>query len=79
MDWIHSQARIGQISTLGKIFELETMVVDLFSRKEKPISRGAVIDLLTCSNYDYEPNTRCEWHDQQDTRFCALATVKKYW
>ena len=35
-------------------------------------------ELLNTTAYDYEPNTKCDWHEQREINHCSLATVNKY-
>ena len=35
--------------------------------------------MFLSSTFDYDPKVRCEWHEEEDSRICALATIKRAW
>ena len=35
-------------------------------------------ELIDTTAYDYELNTKCDWHEQREVNNCSLATVNKY-
>ncbi|KAK3107275.1 hypothetical protein FSP39_010906 [Pinctada imbricata] len=78
LGWIHSRACLGIPNRLKKVYELEGMVADLYAHKGTMISKSSVIDMLTTSTWDYEPKTRCFYHEELECKYCALAIVKRY-
>uniref|UniRef100_G1KVA0 Maelstrom domain-containing protein n=1 Tax=Anolis carolinensis TaxID=28377 RepID=G1KVA0_ANOCA len=57
---------------------VEELIVELYSQKlqEEP-SKTWVCSTLDASMWDYSANTRCQWHEEIDVIFCALATCKQ--
>ncbi|KAI0213529.1 maelstrom-like protein [Lamellibrachia satsuma] len=83
MDWLHAHACLGIPNRLHRLFILENMIVELYAHKltgetTPPPTRSAVVEMLTTSVFDYEANTRCPWHEEQQVRYCALGTVKRF-
>jgi len=59
------------------------MIVELYAHKltgdtTATPTRSAVVEMLTTSVFDYEANTRCKWHEEQQVKYCALGTVKRF-
>ncbi|XP_068733037.1 protein maelstrom homolog [Montipora capricornis] len=69
---------------LKKVYELEGLVCDLHahftaeSGSTMGISKSKATDLISSTIFDYEPNTRCDWHEKHEIKFCALGTVQRY-
>ncbi|KAK2566847.1 Protein maelstrom-like protein [Acropora cervicornis] len=69
---------------LKKVYELEGLVCDLHahftaeSGSTMAISKSKATDLISSTIFDYEPNTRCDWHEKHEIKFCALGTVQRY-
>ncbi|XP_031552805.1 protein maelstrom homolog [Actinia tenebrosa] len=66
---------------LKKVYELEGLITDLHSHiatEGQSISKAQATDLISTTVFDYEPGARCEWHDEQEVKYCALGTVKRY-
>ncbi len=76
------------------MFELELLMLTLDSISNRlypdngsdgvTASTGNIIsdyqatELLNTTAYDYELNTKCDWHEQREVNHCSLATVNKY-
>ena len=83
IDWLHAHACLNIPNRLHRLFFLETMIVELYKHKlagtTTPSSTSsAVVEMLTTSAFDYEVQTRCQWHEEEQVRYCALGTVKRY-
>ncbi|XP_042190658.1 protein maelstrom homolog isoform X2 [Callorhinchus milii] len=75
LNWLASKA--GTINPV-KVYELEELIVKLYEHKlmQTP-SKTRVERMMDVIVWDYAPNTRCKWHDEQDVVCCALAVAKK--
>ncbi|XP_008105915.1 protein maelstrom homolog isoform X2 [Anolis carolinensis] len=73
----HMAEEAGTVNHL-ELRNVEDLIVELYSRKlEKEPSKTWVCSTLDASVWDYSANTRCQWHEENDVLFCALATCKK--
>ncbi|XP_048588733.1 protein maelstrom homolog [Nematostella vectensis] len=81
LDWLARHAEMP--NKLRKVYELEGLICDLFSHVDQRseysgISKAQASDLLSSTVFDFEPGARCDWHEQQEVKFCALGTAKRY-
>nr|CAB3263593.1 protein maelstrom 2-like [Phallusia mammillata] len=80
LDWM--AARAGIANRLHKVFELEDIAVELFDHAgvTRP-SRTTIEDGCSSSMFDYESDTKCNYHDDIECIHCALLVAKKccYW
>ncbi|XP_063160495.1 protein maelstrom homolog [Candoia aspera] len=61
-----------------ELLSVEDLVVELHYHKlQKEPSKTWVCNTLDASIWDYSGSTRCQWHEENDIVFCALATCKK--
>ena len=79
---------------ITEVFELELLMVvlDSISNSLYPARHdngatpfaGSVIteyqatELFNTTAYDFEPNTKCDWHEQREVNYCSLSVVNKY-
>lgn len=54
------------------------MLIALAAKKSIDISFLSATDLLTSYHYDYTTNSRCDFHEDIGTHYCALGFVKRY-
>ncbi|XP_053771881.1 protein maelstrom homolog [Desmodus rotundus] len=60
------------------LLTVEDLVVGIYQQKFlKEPSKTWVRSLLDVAMWDYSSNTRCKWHEENDTLSCALAVCKK--
>ncbi|XP_033757847.1 protein maelstrom homolog [Pecten maximus] len=78
LEWVKGGAALGVPNRLKKVYELEGLVVELFGHIGPAPSKSSVIDMLTSSTWDYEPNTKCAFHEDLECKFCSLGIVKRY-
>lgn len=82
LQWLATKAEMP--NKLKKVYELEGLVCDLHSHfaaesgSTMGISKSKATELLSSTIFDYEPNSRCDWHEKQEVKFCALGTVLRY-
>ncbi|XP_036891032.1 protein maelstrom homolog isoform X1 [Sturnira hondurensis] len=61
-----------------ELLAVEDLVVGIYQQKFlKEPSKTWVRSLLDVAMWDYSSNTRCKWHEENDTLSCALAVCKK--
>ncbi|XP_045694319.1 protein maelstrom homolog [Phyllostomus hastatus] len=61
-----------------ELLTVEDLVVDIYQQKfYKEPSKTWVRSMLDVAMWDYSSNTRCRWHEENDTLLCALAVCKK--
>lgn len=60
-----------------KVYDLESLVVNLGKQSEVDYSIASANDLLTSYSYDYTANSRCTYHEDLGLKFCSLGIVKK--
>ncbi|XP_062983675.1 LOW QUALITY PROTEIN: protein maelstrom homolog [Elgaria multicarinata webbii] len=73
----HMAREAGTVNHL-ELLNVEDLVVELYCQKlQKEPSKTWVCNTLDASMWDYSGNTRCQWHEENDVLFCALATCKK--
>nr|XP_022328465.1 protein maelstrom homolog isoform X2 [Crassostrea virginica] len=78
LEWIHGRACLGIPNRLRKVYELEGMVTDLYQHIGLSVSKTRVIDMLTSSSWDYEPKTRCDYHEELECKYCSLGIIQRY-
>lgn len=78
LEWIHGRACLGIPNRLRKVYELEGMVTDLYHHIGKSVSKTRVIEMLTSSSWDYEPKTRCDYHEELECKYCSLGIIQRY-
>ena len=57
LSWLHQRAMCGPDSF--KLCFLEDLSLELFTHASKNVSESSILNMLTTSVFDYEPNTRC--------------------
>ncbi len=60
-----------------KIFDLESLVVNLGKHCDIEFSISSAKDLLTSYAFDYTPKSRCAFHEDLGITYCSLGLVKK--
>ncbi|KFV92563.1 Protein maelstrom, partial [Eurypyga helias] len=74
-------SRMASITGLESRLELlavEDLVVELYQKKyKKEPSKTWVCRELDVCLWDFSSNTRCKWHEENDTLCCALSSCKK--
>ncbi|KAK3718270.1 hypothetical protein QZH41_013179 [Actinostola sp. cb2023] len=80
LDWLAMYA--GMPNRLKKVYELEGLICDLYGHVSKAemqsISKSQATELISSTIFDYELGARCEWHESEEVKYCALGTVKRY-
>ncbi|XP_042316588.1 protein maelstrom homolog isoform X2 [Sceloporus undulatus] len=73
----HMAKEAGAVNNL-EILNVEDLIIELYYQKlQKEPSKSWVCNTLDAAMWDYSTNTRCQWHEENDVLFCALATCKK--
>jgi hypothetical protein len=57
---------------------LQTLVISLAAQRRSEISCNVATEILTSYQFDYAPESRCEFHEELGISFCALGYVKRY-
>ncbi|XP_056012960.1 protein maelstrom-like isoform X2 [Ostrea edulis] len=78
LEWIHGRACLGIPNRLKKVYELEGMVYDLYQHIGLSVSKTRVIEFLTSNSWDYEPKTRCDYHEELECKYCSLGIIQRY-
>lgn len=60
-----------------RIFDLESLVVNLGKRANIEYSTASAHDILTSYKFDYTPKSRCPFHEELGIINCSLGLVKK--
>ncbi|XP_057301629.1 protein maelstrom homolog [Hydractinia symbiolongicarpus] len=79
--WLAQNA--GRPNNLKRIYELEGLILDLdaYLRKQPQnfnASKQIATDLISSTIFDWDAGTRCKWHEENESKFCALGNVKRY-
>ena len=61
-----------------KIIDLQTLVMSLSAARQQEISCNVATEILTSYHYDFASNSRCEYHEELGTAYCALGFAKRY-
>ncbi|GAB1600194.1 protein maelstrom homolog [Argonauta hians] len=77
LDWIRDRSESAR-SEYIQLYALEKLVMDLFKHNGFPVAKYQILDMLTTTAFDYEPNTRCPWHEQASNIHCSLAIIRRY-
>ncbi|KAM6219001.1 protein maelstrom homolog isoform 3-T3 [Rhynchocyon petersi] len=79
VNWcLKHMAKASEIGHNLELLTVEDLVVGIYQEKFlKEPSKTWVRSLLEVAMWDYSSNTRCKWHEENDTLFCALAVCKK--
>ncbi|XP_052778388.1 protein maelstrom homolog [Mya arenaria] len=78
LEWIHGKARLGAPNRIRKVYEIEGLFQELHAHVGNQVSKALLIQSLTSSDWDYEPNTKCKYHDEKEVKDCSLGIVKRY-
>ncbi|OWF46797.1 protein maelstrom homolog [Mizuhopecten yessoensis] len=78
LEWVLGGAALGVPNRLKKVYELEGLVVELFAHIGPAPSKSSVIDMLTSSTWDFEPNTKCAFHEELECKYCSIGILKRY-
>ncbi|XP_052060350.1 protein maelstrom homolog [Mytilus californianus] len=78
LNWVHDKACLGYANRLRRVYNLEGLVQDLFGHIGHSVSETQVIDLMTAHTWDFEPKTRCDFHEELECKFCSLGLVNRY-
>jgi hypothetical protein len=52
--------------------------VSLIAKKDQELSYSSATEMLTAYNWDHSTGSRCEFHEEIGTKYCALAYTKRY-
>ena len=79
--WLARMA--GRPHQLKRIYELEGLILDLdFHFKGQPqdffVSKQMGTSLISSTMYDWDSDSKCKYHEENETRFCAKGYVYKY-
>ncbi|XP_011946507.1 PREDICTED: protein maelstrom homolog isoform X1 [Cercocebus atys] len=79
VNWcLKHMAKASEIRQDLQLLTVEDLVVGIYQQKFlKEPSKTWIRSLLDVAMWDYSSNTRCKWHEENDTLFCALAVCKK--
>ena len=77
LKFLHDSALARNEFPFKKIFDLETLVVNLGKHCNIDFSAGSAKDLLTSYAFDYTPKSRCAFHEDLGITQCSLGLVKK--
>ncbi|KAL4226483.1 hypothetical protein ACF0H5_014466 [Mactra antiquata] len=78
LDWIHSRACIGEPNVFHKVYEIESLLQELYAHIGEQASKTKCIERITSSEWDYEPKTRCPYHEELEVKDCSLGVVNRY-
>lgn len=82
INWLYDQCKHRKDhNNLSKIFELENMIkllCESIMPDDNPIEYKIIQQQLLSTFWDYYPETLCEYHTEQETKCCALFTVKRF-
>lgn len=78
LEWIHGRACLGEPNRIRRVYEVESLFQEMYAHVGEQVSKTQCIDRLTCSDWDYEPNTRCQYHEEKEVKHCALGVVNRY-
>lgn len=68
----------GQANRLSKVYQFENLAHALYDHAKLQIpSLNLIKEGCGSSLYDYECDTKCDYHDEIECLFCAVLTVKK--
>jgi len=73
----------GRPNQLKRLYELEGLILDLDAHlRGDPqsfiASKQAATDLLSSTMFDFDNGTRCDWHEENESKHCALGIVNRY-
>lgn len=60
-----------------EVLDITKLLYNIYIKVSKPTFVGLCLDKMSSSSLDYTPNTRCEYHEEKDCKFCAIALSKK--
>ncbi|XP_045165078.2 protein maelstrom homolog [Mercenaria mercenaria] len=78
LDWIHAKACLGEPNRIHKVYEIESLFHEMQAHVGNQVSKTCCIDSLTSSEWDYEPKTKCAYHEELEVKDCALGIVHRY-
>lgn len=78
LDWIHGKACLGEPNRIKKVYEIESLFHEMQAHIGNQVSKSSCIDSLTSSEWDYEPNIKCDYHEELEVKDCALGIVHRY-
>ena len=81
IEWLYDKAEMDPTSPNyleDKLYVLEDMMQDIYENVGHRVSQTSIFDLLTTSAFDFEPTTRCKFHEEEGIAVCALGTVKRF-
>ncbi|XP_071115806.1 protein maelstrom homolog isoform X2 [Haliotis cracherodii] len=79
LEWICNHTCLGTVNRLRRVYDIGGLVADLYNHAGKQgISMTSITDMLTSSSWDYVSGTRCDWHEEKECNYCALAVVQRY-
>lgn len=78
LNWVHDKACLGYANRLKKVYSLEDLVQDMFGHIGHSVSETQVIDLLTAHTWDFEPKTRCDFHEELECKYCSMGIINRY-
>ena len=76
LHWLMKKA--GTVIGIERVCQLEMLINEMVVCSGGDITILDAGQCLETSYFDYEPGTRCFWHDARDFRYCAQNTVRAY-
>lgn len=78
LEWIYGRACLGEPNRIRKVYEIESLFQEMHAHIGHQVSKSRCVDLLTSSEWEFEPNTRCQYHEDKEVKFCSLGIVNRY-
>lgn len=78
LDWIHGRTCLGTPNCIRKIYEVEGLLLELNAHIGNSVAKSQCVDLLTSHDWDYEPDTKCDYHEEKEVKHCSLGIVQRY-
>ncbi|XP_074595525.1 protein maelstrom homolog [Brevipalpus obovatus] len=60
-----------------EVLDITKLLFNIYNKLGKGTFIGLCLDKMSSTTFDYTPNTRCDFHDEKDCKFCALSLSKK--
>lgn len=75
---LNELSRLANVTNRLRVFQWEGLVLALYGNAGvQPPSMNMIVMGATSTMYDYEANTKCEYHHEMECVYCSLLTIKK--
>ncbi|XP_064599178.1 protein maelstrom homolog [Liolophura sinensis] len=78
LEWLHFMAMDRGTCKLGRVLNLEGLLMDLYNHIGQTISHSEVVNILGTTSYDFTPNHLCEYHEGLECKYCSLGIIRRY-